>query len=225
MVGRHGGEAAAADPGDTRALGFDAAARLGVVCGRDELLLAGADLEGDGALPGLGKQLLGRKPVADLCSEPETVEACRRKGRWRRARARPSCAGACRRSRARARRRASARGRAARRGAARKRCRCAFPAARRPRRRERPVRPLEAGTRPRPARSCSSTSCPWRSGRRRRSFRRGGPPRSPSRRRPARRSPRTASTGPGRPQSSSGRSRHPRRGTRPAARPPRARPE
>ena len=78
MVCRDGCEAAALDGGDDRALRLDAAARLRVVGVRDELLLAGTDLQRERALRRLRQHHVRLEPQADLVGEPETVEAARR---------------------------------------------------------------------------------------------------------------------------------------------------
>src|SRR5579864_3593172 len=58
VVRGHGSEAAAADRCDDGALRLDAAARVLVIGGRDEMRLALAHLEGECALACLGKHLL-----------------------------------------------------------------------------------------------------------------------------------------------------------------------
>ena len=72
-------EAAASDERDTTPLRLDPAARLFVVRARDELLLAGPNLERERSLTRLRKQLVRIEPVTDLTPEPESVEPAGRK--------------------------------------------------------------------------------------------------------------------------------------------------
>src|SRR5213078_1956771 len=77
VVRGHRRETATADGEDAGALRLDAAAGLGVVGSRNELLLAGTDLQRERALARLGQQLGGIEPQADLSPEPQPVEAGR----------------------------------------------------------------------------------------------------------------------------------------------------
>ena len=120
-----------------RALGLDAAPRLGVVGGGDEMLLARAHLKRERALRRLRQELVRVEAVADLARRARAGRARRRRARPRRARARRACAAACRCCRAAARSRASARARAAAPCGAPTPCRCASPAGSRRRRRAR----------------------------------------------------------------------------------------
>ena len=124
-------------PRDDRALRLDARPRLGIVRGRDELLVARPHLQRERALARLGQHRLRLEAVADLARRARAGRARRRRGRSRRARARRACAAACRCCRAAARSRASARARAAAPSAAPTRCRSASRAAARRRRRAR----------------------------------------------------------------------------------------
>src|ERR1051326_5377826 len=78
VVRRDGGQAAAADRRDARALRFDAAARLGVVGVLDERFVSRAPLPSERAPPRLGQQHLRRKAIADLAPQPEPLEPARR---------------------------------------------------------------------------------------------------------------------------------------------------
>src|SRR5262245_64047506 len=68
------GETASADRRHARALELDPTGRLRVTGLCHDLLLAGADLERQRALPRLGKDLVRLEAVADLAREPEPVE-------------------------------------------------------------------------------------------------------------------------------------------------------
>src|SRR3954452_8978664 len=70
-------EAAAADGRHDCTLRFDALASLGVVRGRDELLVAGAHLQRERALARLRQHRLWLEPMPDLAAEPEAVEPAR----------------------------------------------------------------------------------------------------------------------------------------------------
>ena len=169
VVRGHGSEAAAADERDAAALGLDAPSRLRVVRRRDQLLLAGAHLQ---ARASPGRLRAAARPDRSAARSPPRARAGR--ARTPRARrhpglARHACASACRCCRAAARSTASARARAAARGGARRRCRSACPAGSRLRRRARREDPRAAGRRRRRVLRCPSRSCPWPSGRRRRS--------------------------------------------------------
>src|SRR5581483_3009167 len=78
VMRRDGRETAAADGRDDRPLRLDPLPRLLVIGGRDEMRLAGAHLQREGALPRLRKKLLRLEPVADLAREAEPVETARR---------------------------------------------------------------------------------------------------------------------------------------------------
>ena len=183
---------------DTAALGRDPPLRLRVVRGRDELLLADADLQRERALARLGKQLLRVEAMADLRAEPEPVEPAGGEDDGVEAAlaalAQPGVdVSAERLDRERRLEREQLRA-AAHRGRP-----DPHPGPDRVRAAERVARILaRPGRRRRRGRPCPSRSCPSPSGRRRRSARRGAPPRAPSRTRRARRSRRTASSGRGR---------------------------
>ena len=68
-------EAATAHSRDAGALGLNAAAGVGIVQKADEIVLALPDLQRDGALTGLRKQLVGIESMTDLGLEPEALES------------------------------------------------------------------------------------------------------------------------------------------------------
>src|SRR6266576_6936108 len=72
-------QAAAAGRRHDRAFRLHALARLGIVRGRNELLVAGAHLQRERALARLGQHRLGLEPMPDLAAEPEPVEPARGK--------------------------------------------------------------------------------------------------------------------------------------------------
>src|SRR5215470_17203538 len=78
MVRGNRREAAAADREDACPLGLHATAGLGITGGPHELLLTGTDLQRQRALTRLGQHLVGIEPKADLTTQPESVETCRR---------------------------------------------------------------------------------------------------------------------------------------------------
>src|SRR6476620_5119728 len=74
VMRRDRSEAAAADRRHERTFRLHAPACLGIVRGRDELLVAGAHLQRERALTRLGQHRLGLEPMPDLTVEPESVE-------------------------------------------------------------------------------------------------------------------------------------------------------
>src|SRR2546430_1238511 len=72
------GRPPAADREDRRALGLDAAARLGVVDAGNQLLLACAHLQRERALAGLWQELIRLEAVADLGVQTKAVETAGR---------------------------------------------------------------------------------------------------------------------------------------------------
>src|SRR5215216_7400884 len=76
-MGRNRREAAPADRGDARSLGFDAPARLRVIRVRDTVLLPRSNLQRERTLAGFGEHLLGVEAPVDLVGEPEPVETAR----------------------------------------------------------------------------------------------------------------------------------------------------
>ena len=153
--------------------------RLAVVCSRDEVLLAGAHLQCERALPGLRQELVGLEPMTDLGSEPEPVETAGRE-HDRIQPALPALAQtrldvpAQRLDRERRLEREQLR------APANRGCPDPHPGPNASRRRTaRREDPRARGTHRRPARRCRSRSCPLRSALRRRCVRRGVPPRAP----------------------------------------------
>ena len=73
-----GSETSTADDGDAPPLRLDAAPCLAVICGSDELLLTGTNLQCERALPRLGQELVRLEPPVDLGGETETIEPARR---------------------------------------------------------------------------------------------------------------------------------------------------
>src|SRR6185295_1317370 len=74
VIRRDGCEATAPDHRNAGPFHFHARPCLAVVCSCDQVLLAGAHLQCECALAGLGQELVGLEPMTDLGSEPEPVE-------------------------------------------------------------------------------------------------------------------------------------------------------
>jgi hypothetical protein len=73
VVGRDRSKAARADRADAGTLRLYACASLLVVGAHHDLLLAGAYLNREGPLAGLGKQLLGIEAIAHLAGKAQPV--------------------------------------------------------------------------------------------------------------------------------------------------------